>query len=269
MKERILITVKTYPTISRTYSELVCTAGLREDGSWIRLYPVPFRKLYKQYKKIQWVEVDIIRNKSDKRGESYRLASLETIKILDAMDTSNQWYERKQYVLEKGAVYHDLEQLIQLNKDRKLSLATFKPSKIIDMLVESVEREWDRDKIETLKAKSKQSDMFDDTQEYFRVSKKLPYKFSYKLIDVKGKESTMMVEDWELGALFWRCLAKYDGDEEKTIKDVRKKYLDDFANTKDLYLFLGTTLQYDGWAQNPFIIIGTFTPPIQRQQTLF
>lgn len=34
-KERILITVKTYPTLSRTYGETVCTAGVREDGSWI------------------------------------------------------------------------------------------------------------------------------------------------------------------------------------------------------------------------------------------
>lgn len=40
-RERILITVKTYPTLSASYGELVCTAGLREDGSWIRIYPVP------------------------------------------------------------------------------------------------------------------------------------------------------------------------------------------------------------------------------------
>jgi hypothetical protein len=29
--------VKTYPTISEKYSELVCTAGVLEDGSWIQL----------------------------------------------------------------------------------------------------------------------------------------------------------------------------------------------------------------------------------------
>ncbi len=41
---KVLITVKTYPTLSAKYDELVCTAGFREDGTWIRLYPVPFRK---------------------------------------------------------------------------------------------------------------------------------------------------------------------------------------------------------------------------------
>ena len=44
-KQRVLTTVKTYPTLSRKYGETVCTAGLREDGSWVRMYPVPFRRL--------------------------------------------------------------------------------------------------------------------------------------------------------------------------------------------------------------------------------
>ena len=43
-RERVLIIVKTYPTLSRKYGETVCTAGLREDGSWMRIYPVPFRR---------------------------------------------------------------------------------------------------------------------------------------------------------------------------------------------------------------------------------
>ncbi len=48
MPDRILVTVKTYPTLSRKYGETVCTAGLREDGSWVRIYPVPFRRLDEQ-----------------------------------------------------------------------------------------------------------------------------------------------------------------------------------------------------------------------------
>ncbi len=48
-KQRVLITVKTYPTLSRKYGETVCTAGIREDGSWVRIYPVPFRRLDEKY----------------------------------------------------------------------------------------------------------------------------------------------------------------------------------------------------------------------------
>jgi len=53
MKTKILITVKTYPSISTKYKELVCTAGFTDKGKWIRIYPVPFRKLdySTQYKK--------------------------------------------------------------------------------------------------------------------------------------------------------------------------------------------------------------------------
>lgn len=51
-KTKVLIAVKTYPTLSEKYDELVCTAGFLEDGSWIRTYPIPFRKLNyeKRYK---------------------------------------------------------------------------------------------------------------------------------------------------------------------------------------------------------------------------
>ena len=41
---KVLNTVKTYPTISSKYDELVCTAGFREDGTWVRIYPIQFRK---------------------------------------------------------------------------------------------------------------------------------------------------------------------------------------------------------------------------------
>jgi hypothetical protein len=61
-RERVLITVKTYPTLSRKYGETVCTAGVRADGTWMRIYPVPFRRLeeQEQYKKFDWVEADFI-----------------------------------------------------------------------------------------------------------------------------------------------------------------------------------------------------------------
>lgn len=75
----------------------------------------------------------------------------------------------------------------------------------------------------------------------FEVVQKLPYKFRYHFKDNQGTESRMMIEDWEIGQLFWNCLARHDGDEKKAVSDVKKKYLNDFAKTKDLYFYLGTT----------------------------
>ena len=44
-KTKVLITVTTYPLPSRSYDELVCTAGVLENGDWIRIYPVPLHFL--------------------------------------------------------------------------------------------------------------------------------------------------------------------------------------------------------------------------------
>lgn len=69
MEERILILVKTYPALSKKYGELVCTAGIRENGEWVRIYPVPFRTLdeYQWYKKFQWIRLNLKRNTKDWR----------------------------------------------------------------------------------------------------------------------------------------------------------------------------------------------------------
>jgi hypothetical protein len=72
-RERLLITVKTYPTLSRKYGELVCTAAVREDSSWVRLYPIPFRLLdyHERYAKFDWIETTLVRSTSDPRPETH------------------------------------------------------------------------------------------------------------------------------------------------------------------------------------------------------
>ncbi len=79
----------------------------------------------------------------------------------------------------------------------------------------------------------------------------------------------MMIEDWETGQLYWNCLARHEGNEAKAIEDVRKKYFDDFAKTKDLHFFLGTSQVHHHVSHNPFMIIGTFHPKIELQGSLF
>jgi len=77
-----------------------------------------------------------------------------------------------------------------------------------------------------------------------------------------------MIEDLGTGQLFWNCLRRHDGDEMKACMDVKKKYFDDFAKTKDLHFFLGTT-QSHHYTKSPFIIIGTFHPKKEVQLNLF
>ena len=127
----------------------------------------------------------------------------------------------------------------------------------------------DKKKLDKLKAKAQQLNLFQIDDNPFEVVKKLPYKFSYKFTSLDGIERTMMIEDWEIGQLFWNCLKRHEGDESKACEDVKKKYFDDFAKTKDLYLFLGTTREFHLIAPNPFVIIGTFHPKKIVQTYLF
>lgn len=263
---KILIAVKTYPTLSEKYDELVCTAGFREDGTWIRIYPVPFRKLdySNRYKKWQWITLDVTRNTKDFRKESYRPSNIEDdIEMGEFVDAKRNWAKRKQYALQH--VYYNMAELIEEAKDSEIgtSLAVFKPKEVLDFVWEPCEREWDKNKLDAVIANQAQQSLFDEetTRSIFKVAKKVPYEFSYKFTSEDGKERKLMIEDWELGMLYWHCLEKANGDEDAACRKVREKYFDEMAaKEKDFYFFLGTTKRFHNVAPNPFIIIGTFWP---------
>src|SRR3954471_11993346 len=140
-KERVLITVKTYPTLSRKYGETVCTAGIREDGTWVRIYPVPFRRLQddEQYKKFDWLELDLIRSKTDFRPETRHPADPHQLVPRAHIDTKDEWRERRRLLLKTAKVFTNLDLLIAAAKANELSLAVFKPSAIKDFVVEEEE----------------------------------------------------------------------------------------------------------------------------------
>lgn len=275
-KTKVLITVKTYPNISSKYDELVCTAGFLEDGSMIRIYPIPFRKLdyESQYAKYQWVEMDLIKNTSDFRPESYTFTDrlFTEIRPLDRIGTDNNWQERKDIVLKNG-YYDDLTTLIDeaKNKDIIKSLAVFKPTKILDFVVEKVSEEYKQEKIDKILADRAQLKIFQQnnvkSEELFEIVKKLPYKFSYRFQDSKGRISKLMIEDWEIGQLYWNCLRVY-GSEEAAIQKVTEKYKDTFIKEHDIYFFLGTTKLHHYTGRNPFLIIGVFYPKYESQMKL-
>lgn len=275
MKVRVLITVKTYPVLSAKYDELVCTAGITDDGKWIRIYPIPFRKLDydKMYSKYQWIELEVEKNPTDIRPESYKPKDFYKAKLEQKISTEKDptWEKRKDVVF-KCPIFTNKARLLEEAKDRNrfTSLAIFKPTSIKKFHIKPVERSWDIRKLQKLEIQAQQLALFKDSENPFKVVEKLPYEFSYEFLDDEGKSSTLMIEDWEIGMLYWNCFKNHDGDEQKACEDVRKKYFDDFAKTKDLHLFLGTTYtNHIKNAPNPFVIIGTFHPQISQQIKLF
>ena len=203
---KVLITVTTYPLPSRSYDELVCTAGVLENGLWIRIYPVPLKFLKGLRKdgmietfKYNWIELDLTKRLDDFRPESYSPLdyTFAKVNILGKIDTKNNWQERKAFCLTN--VYTNKAKLLADSKNpNNVSLATFKPSKIISFDIEKDEREWKN----VWKEIRKQGDLFETDKSPEIQIPKLPYKFSYKFLDDAGVASTLMIEDWEIGALY-------------------------------------------------------------------
>ena len=260
--KRVLITVTTYPQPSHSHGELVCTAGVLEDGSWVRIYPVPFEFL--AFGKYQWVELELVPRKrsQDFRPESHQPGQydLSDLKVVGQLGTGQNWLERKHACLKYE--YTNMESLIADSKEpENVSLAAFRPARIKRFVVEDDEREWKPEWLEQLK----QMDMFStrdgDTNRTRPPFDKIPYKFKYQFEDVEGRTSTMAIEDWEIGALYRKCLARAEGDEDVAIAKVRQKYETEFIGNKEISFFLGTTLVHHRKRHtNPFTIIGVMTP---------
>ena len=177
--------------------------------------------------------------------------------------------------MDKVKPHEDLQDLIGAAHTNKLSLALFKPNLWQDFVVEEVDRNWDETKLARLENERRQGDLFKDAEQVeldFQIVRKLPYKFSYQIEDKNGKVSKMMIEDWEIGALYWNCFDRADGNEEVAIQKVREKYWDKFIQDRSVEtkLILGTTLEHHNRkARNPFVIIGVLPLPSTYQPSLF
>ena len=246
---KLLITVKTYPTPSKKYREIVCTAGVKEDGSWIRLYPIDyrFRDYAQQYGKYQWIEVKVDKAKRDPRPESY--SPVSDIKILGKpIGTKHNWDERKKYILPNGT---KTMCWLQKQSQKDISLAIIKPKEVNDFIWERTTDKWSNKQINTLN----RIGLFDKNRP--ALLEKIPYKFSYQFTceEPNCNGHTMMIEDWEVMALYRKMREIYG--EIHGLEKVKEKFLNQVCSpTRDTYFFVGTVLQYGKW-----IIIGTFWPP--------
>lgn len=262
---KVLITVKTYPIPSSKYDELVCTAGVTEEGEFIRLYPINFRDLpyHQQYKKYQWIEVDVNRHESrDIRKESYRPVN-ETLRTISEpiRSKSGNWNERKQYVLKKEAKSLD-ELKEQFNMDQT-SLGIFKPRVIEDLVVSPVSSTWKPEFLAALK----QGRLWEDRTASLQPLRKVPHTFRYKFKcnDERCNGHKLSIHDWELGSLYWKMIDQGNSDAE-AVELVRFKFFDELCSEKnDTYFFVGTTKdRFNSW-----IVLGVFYPKKQDTRDLF
>lgn len=260
-KAKVFITTKTYPSISKKYIETVCTAGIllgdnNQPLRWIRLYPIPYRYLEegKQFPRYSTIEVEIERNTSDQRAESYRIKS-ETINVLPKLDTKNFWQERKNLILplQRTSIAE-----IMANEE---SLGIVKPHRIVRAFYTPASREWKDSKKSVLG----QGDLFVKKKDL----EKIPYNFKYEftsLVDGKEKTHKLSIIDWEIPELYRKCRDAAKGTQEQKEQEAIQKVLEKlekFKNEHDLYFMVGNQQAHP----KSFMIIGLFYPLIPPSTT--
>lgn len=251
MKTRILVAVKTYPLLSTNHIETVCTAGMREDGSWVRLYPIPFRLMDKtqRFRKYQWIEANIERDTRDPRHERHRLTG--NINPLSVLGTGDEWRQRKRILLQD--VYTSLASLIAEARDVNFytSLAVFKPAHILRFHLEKITLPPDQKKKKRRLSKYRSN-----------LADIVPYRFYYSFEDEEGRRSRLQITDWEIYQLCRKLMRKYGNRKAVIYEHLKAKYFDEMLAERDVYFFLGTTRHWHiRRSKNPFMIVGVFYPP--------
>jgi len=252
IRAKILITVYTYPTPSKSHQETVCTGGITEDLEWVRLYPIQYRMLRKsqQFRKYQWIEVDLLprENNSDFRKESFK-PLLDTLEIVsDVIPADNAWRERRK-IFDKLPSF-TLNEIQERYIQDTTSLGIVKPQEIIDVVYIDEDQEWTPKQNAILN----QASFFENK---IPKLKKLPYKFQFVFkCNDDDKPHRAKITDWELGVLFLKEVERL-GSNEAAAESVRNKYLKTVVNNnRDVSFIMGTVYPHNSW-----IVVGVFWPP--------
>ena len=249
----VLLTVKAYPEKSKRYGSVVCTAGITENGEFVRLYPVPFENFRggKNIPKYSWINVECKKaSEYLNRKESYKVR-YSTLKIINHVDTGvdKQWKERNQIIL--PLLSDSIEELERKSKIDNTSLGLVKPREIVDLSID--ERE-EADSEEKKIVEGIQMTLDGQTRTDLE---KINYNFRYHFFcnGQNCKGHNMMCEDWEMIESWRRWLKRY-GNKETAINEFKKKYLD-YMLTRDIHFFVGTHSKFNTW-----LIIGLYYPPL-------
>lgn len=239
-KERILITVRTYPTFSKTYIETVCTGGITDAGEWRRLYPVSLRYTdeAQQFKTFDIVEVKV-RAGTDGRTES-RKPDMGSLRITGHVD---KWPGRCEWV------NPTICPSIVAMASAKRSLAPVAVREVKEFFAKPAPADWTAEQKEQLK----QDLMFGERLPL----EKVPLDFRLRWVDEDGEEHDSLVLAWEMYQT-WRAYRHHYHD---PVAEMRKKFMTDyFGASRQLSLFMGNHSRFrDTW-----MVCGWFHPPREQ-----
>lgn len=263
--EDILILCKTYPSPSGKYTETTCVAGINSSGALVRLFPVPFRlaSATQQFKKWQWIKAKVEKARKDHRPESLNV-KIDTISLGQEVPPARDWAARRR-ILKPVEIFSNFDDIESARKEHRISLALLRPYRIVDLEITPVSHpEWTDQELEKLVQHQNQGGLFDaDDKPAIKTLKKLPYDFHYRY-ECLGEEGNCLFKhklvDWEVGALYWKCLENYGNDWEAQFR--AKLQIE--IPSRDLIFLMGNQHRF----QDKWLIISLIYPPMEKQLEL-
>lgn len=257
-KKRVLITAKAAPETSTKHGEVVCTAGITDQGEFIRLYPIPL-DLFRQgkgFRKFDWIEVECEKAKEYlSRKESYKIRG-NTLRVVDRslnekVKGKTNWAGRNEVLM--PMVNQSIEELEQAFKDDKTSLGLIKVNELTEFIRTKDLDEGDKVIHKVMQTVLDQS-FGTENLRGFEPLQQIPHIYKYHFT-CKGDachKHRMTCEDWELFEAHRTWPDRY---KEKTWDMIQDRFFR-FMKERDLHFFLGTESQYGHW-----LIIGIYYPP--------
>ena len=236
-RERILITVRTYPTISTKYLETVCTGGITDAGEWRRLVPIPLRYLEaeKVFRTFDVIEVPVSPGE-DGRPETRR-PHLPSLRVIGNI---SDWPARWDWV--KPTVFPSLRAM----REQGNTLAPVAVAQVLRFAARAVEPEWSP----AQKEKLRQAQLFDER----KPLEKLPYEFRFVWRDEGGDEHDSLILAWELHQTYRQYRRRY----RDPISAMRDKWLNDVCGCdRRVVFFMGNLAS----RRSVYCVCGVFNPP--------
>ncbi len=247
--KRVLITVRTYPVPAQRGIEVSCTAGVTDDGRWIRLYPVPYRRMDvdKRFAKYQWIDIDVTKAKGDPRPESYT-PDIDSIRIGESIPPARNWAARRDIV--QPLISHCLCCIKKkAAADGSPTLGLFKAHSIDKLIIAPDSPNWSADEL----AKLRRYSMF--VKAPAQQLEKIPFKFEYRFRcdHPECNGHSLSSTDWEMLESCRRWKRQYRGEWETKF---RQRYERDMTELNDTHFFVGNQLAYP----NAWLVVGLFYP---------
>jgi hypothetical protein len=156
-----------------------------------------------------------------------------------------------------------MEELKDKQAKDNTSLGIFRPKRIIDVAVSTADSDWKAG----FKAALAQCRFWEERKASREPLRKVPFKFQYRFEcdDARcHRNHKMMIEDWEVGALYWKCVDAGATPDEAARK-VKHKFLDEICSPEnDTYFYVGTVFAHP----KSWVIVGAYYPKKRHHQAL-